>query len=445
MIKKLTMLVCASFFATTVLATSVYKAPENPASNTEIKLEGFFNFQAGYGKQTNMGNSKRYPLSQNLTNYKKNVAFYTEAAFLVTFKQSFDEMIAGAQLTLVPTTKPKTSTSWNGSNIFLETNYGKVEIGSPYDANAKMRLTGCAIIAASTSWNSFVILQNVNMKYLGVNPEFDTSTRFYMESFSNSLNDMTDGTEAARKVSYYTPKMQGFQFGISYTPDSSNTGGNRKLKNLDALGLSKSNSGVNTVLLPNDLGTPELGSVVVINQNVVNAFSGGLTYEKQISDDLAVKFALTGEYGKAATPLVFLTPDKKNIISQDKLTNLKAYNIGGMLTYGNLSCAASYGSLGNSLTSPVYYKVGRHTEFYNGAIAYGQGPIKTSISYFKSLRYKNTIDAVSLGTEYKVISGLVPYAEVSYFQAKGKPVYYPEAPNKKTRGTVFLLGTKLKF
>ena len=89
--------------------------------------------------------------------------------------------------------------------------------------------------------------------------------------------------------------------------------------------------------------------------------------------------------------------------------------------------------------------MGRVTEYYNGAIAYGQGPMKTSISYFKSSRYKNTVDAVSLGTEYLVTPGLLPYAEVAYFEVKGKPVYFPEAPNKKTRGTVGIVGAKIKF
>ncbi len=55
------------------------------------------------------------------------------------------------------------------------------------------------------------------------------------------------------------------------------------------------------------------------------------------------------------------------------------------------------------------------------------------------------MDTITIATGHKIMPGLLPYAEISHFQAKGKPVYYPEAPNKKTKGTVGLIGTKLKF
>lgn len=430
------------FLGMTCLGSTVIAAncsfPADAATDTEIKLEGFYGFQAGYSKQ-----NKLQGLGKNITDNKKRIAFFTEAAFSATIKQELNNVVAGAKIVLAPTTKPKTSVNVNGSHLFLETDYGKVELGSPYDAGAKMRITGYKVIAATgTSWNKYIQFDSPNMLYQGLKPDFDTSNSFYMESFSNGFNDMTSKTEAARKISFYTPKIEGFQFGISYTPDSANTGGNRELKNLDINDKnlsSKSKTGIKTIILPND-------NVVILNQNVKDAISAGISYQHELLDDVAIQVSVSGEFAKPARKLLILDNEKdKNIQEERKLSNLKAYNIGAVLTYGNLSCGASYGSLGKSLTTPEYHKVGRATEYYNGAVAYRQGPIKTSISYFRSLRYKNTTDAVSLGTEYLVTPGMLPYAEISYFQAKGKPVYMVEAPKTKTRGTVALIGAKLKF
>ena len=220
-------------------------------------------------------------------------------------------------------------------------------------------------------------------------------------------------------------------------PDSGNIGGAGVIGN-------KSTGGISTVQLSDvkDQHTME------INENVKDAFSAGVNYKYNISDGVDLKVGITGEYAKSASKIkefdkTSATPEKP--IAQYKLSDLKTYNLGAALTYGNFGYSASYGTLGKSLTSKAYHKVGRDTKYYNGAVAYGQGPIKTSVSYFKSNCFKNTVDVVTLGTEYKMLPGLVPYAEVAYFQAKGKPVYYPDAPKKKIKGTIAIIGAKLKF
>lgn len=437
--KKLLALLSISCFAYSAIASTLEPTVVTTSADTKIKLEGFLGFQAGYSNQNKLKSSEKL-LSDN----KKKMAFYTEAAFFATISQEFNDVTAGAKLVLQPTTKPKTSTGYNGSHIFLETRHGKIEAGSPYDAGAKMRVTGYSIIAATgTNWSKYIKLDGGNMKYNNQKPDFDSCDSFYMEDFTNRFDHSHDKTEAARKISYYTSKMEGFQAGISYTPDTANTGGNLDINtNSGPFGFSKSKTGITVVKLQeNGIATKTFR----INQNVKDGISAAISYEHQLTDEFAVKVAVSGEYGKASRKMVEMDPEETKILAEYKLSDLKAYNLGAILTYGNFSCAASYGSLGKSLTSKEYHKVGRDTRYYNGAIAYGQGPIKTSLSYFKSSRYKNTVDTVSLGTEYKITPGLLPYAEIAYVTVKGKPVYYTEAPNKKTRGTVALLGAKLKF
>ncbi|MDR0297017.1 MAG: porin [Rickettsia sp.] len=438
--KKLIMLLCFSCFSSIAFASSCATPSDAAASDTEIKLEGFFGFQAGYRSQGKLSGT-----SKNVTDNRKNLAFYTEAAFMATVKQELNDMTAGAKIVLLTTTKPKLSPSYNGSHIFLETEYGKVALGSPHDAASNMSVTASSIAAAAGGfgWTKFAVLDDNNMKYDGQKPSFDTVPgTFQLSSFANSFDDVSSKTEASRKVSYYTPEMQGFQFGISYIPDSANTGGNRNLKNLDDNGLSKLGVGVTKVKIPGINGDKD--NEVVINQNVKDAVSAGISYKYEIIDDVSIKMAITGEYGKSAGNVIVLGPDNK-ILSRNKLSNLAAYNLGAVFTYGNMSYAASYGSLGKSLTSKTYHKVGRNTHYYSGAIAYGQGPMKTSVSYFRSLRYKNTVDAVSLGTQYLVTPGLLPYAEISYFQAKGRPVYCVKAHKRKTSSAVALIGARFGF
>jgi hypothetical protein len=435
--KKLITLLCVSCLTSLAFANTPNSAVSG-TSDTEIKLEGIFVFQSGYANQNNLP-----AVSKNITDNRKKFAFYTESAIAVTVKQELDNMIAGAKIVLVPTTRSKTSTSYNGSHIFVETDYGKVELGSPFDAGARMRITGYEVAAAAgAGWSKYVKLDSGTMKYAGMKPDFDTTNDFYMESYKNGFDDNSGRREPARKVSYYTPKMQGFQFGISYTPDSANNGGHYELNSLDENGFSKSKTGVIMVTLPT-------GGQAIINQNVKDAVSAGMSYEYELLNDMALRAAITGEYAKPARRARILAPRAQGapevVVSEGKLSDLKAYNIGGVLTYGGFSCSASYGSLGKSLTTPIYHLAGRNTNYYNAGVAYGQGPIKTSLSYFKSSRYKNTIDAVTLGTEYKLTPGLLPYAEISYFKAKGRPVYAPDAPKAKTRGTVALLGAKFKF
>lgn len=420
-------------------------AVENPTpvisnSDTEIKLEGFYLFESGYSNQNHLT-----LFENNVTDDRKKLGFYTEAAFAATITKTINDVIAGAKIVLQPTTRAKTSTSYNGSHIFIQTDYGKVELGSPADASAKLRITGSQVTAGTGGWSRYALLDGQYMRYRGLKPDFDSGASFFLESYTNSFDQINDKAERARRVNFFTPKMQGFQAGISYTPDTANTGGNRDINNLTfensaRTGVSKSRTGITTVTLENN-------ETMTINQNIRDALSTGLTYEHEISEDADLKLSVAGEYGKPARRLIHAKKEGTTIqvLNTYKLSNLKAYNLGAVFTYGNFSCGASYGNLGKSLTAKEYYKVGRDTYYYNGAIAYGQGPIKTSLEYFKSSRYKNTVDTVSLATEYKIMPGLLPYAEVSYFQAKGKPVYYPEAPTKTTKGTVGLIGTKLKF
>ncbi|MGI4776241.1 MAG: porin, partial [Janthinobacterium lividum] len=298
---------------------------------------------------------------------------------------------------------------------------------------SKMRIVA-EDIAAGGDWSRYSKLDGSNISYQGLPAELiDYKEYFFDSTFKTKLDQLYDRAEPSRKISYYTPEFKGIRLGVSYIPDSSNAGSSL---------ISVLSAGINDISIPNTTNT------YVINRNVKDAFSLGISYDYNISDGVDLKLAATGEYGRAVGNIKLVENrglETERILNQYKLNDLKTYNIGAILNYGNFGYSGSYGTLNKSLTSGAFNKTGRGTKYYNGAIAYSQGPIKTSLSYFKSSKYKNNLNSLTLGSEYKLVPGLLPYAEVSYFQAKGKPSFYPEAPNKKIKGTVAVLGAKLKF
>ena len=146
------------------------------------------------------------------------------------------------------------------------------------------------------------------------------------------------------------------QIGISYTPDTSNTGVSAPRTKSD--GIDKK------IIAVNDIDRFEF------DISVKDAVSGGIVLEQKFSEDIKLKLAITGEYGKSVGKAKkFATKDDKSP-KEFKLSDLQSYNIGGELTINDLTYSACYGSLGKSLTTPEFHKTGRESYYYNAAIAY---------------------------------------------------------------------------
>lgn len=410
------------------LSTSSVLAETVQTANTLVKIEGLLNFQTGFINQSNLTTDEK-----NISPNQKHFAFYTDAIIVVQAEQTVGEITYGGKITLLPTTRLKTSASYNGSHIYIKSEFGKVELGSQHDAGSKIRITAEEVTAGG-DWGKYANLGGTKMEYKGMTPEFVDYSEYFLDGvYRTKLDQINDRAEPARKISYFTPTFKGFKFGISYTPDSANTGGTV----FNKISAGKQEINVN-----------EENLTIEINRNVKNAFSGGVSYEHNITDGVDFKMSLSGEYGKAAGGYKMIAnkdKDDEATLKEGILSDLKTFNIGTVFTYGNFSYGASYGNLGKSLTNKDYNKTSRETHYYNAAIGYGQGPIKASFSFFKANQFKNELESLTLASELKWLPGLTPYGEVSIFQARGRPSFYPEAPKKKTRGTVALLGAKLKL
>lgn len=432
-----------SLLASPAMAEEVSAAKIPVVSDLELKLSGYGHFQSAFRNQSRLKGDEK-----NVSSNRKNLAFYNETAMSADASKEINDITYGGKIVLVPTAKRKGSADYNGSHIYLKSDFGKFEAGSPIPPSSQMMIDGSTIAAATfDDWGRYTKFSPAYlMQGSKVEPSFTTFAEFFLDSklVTNSEKRSYSG-EPARLVAYYTPKFElglvtKLQVGIAYIPDSSNTGADNP--DVNSTGAAKKAISSDDAIANRIAGPIDRFE---IDSSVKDAISGGVCLEQNLTDGVDVKVALTGEYGKAAggAKRFATTADTNPTIF--KLSNLRTYNIGAVLNVGNFSYAGSYGSLGKSLTTPEFHKTGRKTDYYSGTVAYKQGPIATSLSYFKSQQFKNTVDAFSLGTSYLLAPGLKPYAEISSFVLKGRPEFRPDLSKRKTRGTVALIGAKLSL
>ncbi|GAB4166386.1 MAG: porin [Rickettsiaceae bacterium] len=418
----------------TAFAAEVKTEKMPVVSDLEVKLSGFAHFQSAYRNQSKLTSEEK-----NLSHNRKDFAFYNQTAMAADVSNKVEEVKYGGKIVLVPTAKRKGGVSYNGSHMYVESDFGKVELGSPIPPSSVMMIEGETIIAGTADWDDYAdftpsyLQGNTNAK-----PSFATFAEFFLDSkLTTKLDNRKYSSEPARSIVYYTPKFDfggstKIQVGISYIPDSSNTGADNP---------SSHSSGIDEIIVSSD----EIHRFK-IDRTVKDAISGGVCLEQNFADGVDMKIAVTGEYGKSAGKAKrFAKEADKTPNASFSLSNLRTFNIGAVLNVGNFSYAGSFGSLGKSLTTPEFHKTGRKTDYYSGAIAYKQGPFSTSVAYFKSNQFKNTVDAVTIGADYQVVPGLKPYAELSGFSLKGRPEFDSKALKKKTRGTVAIVGAKLSL
>jgi len=250
---------------------------------------------------------------------------------------------------------------------------------------------------------------------------------------NNNLGDLGDAT----KISYYTPRISGWQAGVSFAPDT--------------------NNGANTSISSYN------------NNDIMQAISYGINYSDQINDsNVGLGFSLTGESGKF----------EQNSASTIDRNNLQAFDIGIMATYFGITIGASYGNWGKSLQpksgiySCDYNKsvaianqdcIGSNSgeafsaaTYHTAGIEYEYGHLATSITYLTSNFQKNKYNAISFGLDYKITKYLMPYLEVTKYQFES---YQPKANDivdqasisndarqlKNNQGYVFLTGLLFSF
>ena len=430
--KKKLCLVQRYILILSVILTSNSSAIANVESNKypvvsdlNVNLRAYAAFEAGASKQNHLKSSEK-----NVSANRDSFAFFNDTALFATISNQHEEVEYGAKIILVPTAKRKSIPSYNGAHIFIKSDLGRVEIGSPVPVATNMMISDGSIPSKYIKKSTEHLKQG---KKHG--PSFLTGDGHFLgDDIVADIDDVSYSNEPPRTINYYTPEFAlssstKVQLGVSYTSDSSNTGASSPNEN--STGINKK-----------EIGQEDLYKFE-FDRSVTDVVTVGVSIEQEFTNDISLNLAFTGEYGKTKGKVKkYLTEEDENP-AEHKLANLRSYNIGGELKLNDFTFNACYGNLGKSFTTPEFHKSGTKSHYYNAGVAYKYGKTTTKISYFGSEQYKNKVSSVRLNVSHILAPGLKPYAEISSYTLKGKPDFYNELKSKSTRGTVALLGLKL--
>jgi hypothetical protein len=423
-----------------LLTTALITLPLSSSFAKQDLFESGVNVSFGGEIRTQVGirqQSEKYlkPLTPN----NDNIAFNSNTAVHATIKgRCIKGWKYGAQLGIRTTTvdtAPSGKDYLDRTYIYVENkDYGRLEVGSNKGASNTMKIAGNSVAVGSGgtdgAWGGYLSLDRFTNAAAAVN-ENDTAAdndtgALREDSFIDSAKlpisegvDSTGSHERYRKITYYSPEYNGFKLGITYSPDSKNTG---------------------AAAMP-----PYSGD---INEKYSNVVTAGITWEKQFNSD-KLKLSVVGQRA-----------DKKqasNVTSGIRSYHpIQAIMVGALYKHDNISVAASCGSHFKS----TFEKVANvsNSFFYDAGIAYNLGKSNVSLTYLYSEKNTNPLHVVAVGADYALAPGIVPYAEVSYFTAHQKRKYNENKTGpqtsatidtttsiKKNDGTLFLLGTTFTF
>ena len=387
----------------TLISLSLLHASCAYAEETAVKVGGKIDCSAAMLQQ-----EPKDP-ERPVTQHNENFGLLTIADIYVDVSNEAENGIKyGAKLSAQTTTKNTRSVP---SFLYFESGIGRFEFGSNRSAYSSMSISGFAN-ACSSSWSRWEKLDK-NVPYI-------TSTGNFLDSYNRTSGE----TEYSRKISYYTPEINGWKLGISYIPDTSNTG----------YGAPGDNT-----LYPMPAGKYQTG---VYKFAFKDALAGGVSWTKDFDNGLNIQASVVAEKGEVQ----YSIPDK---LDDPTFTNLMSFMVGGRISFKDFSIASSYTNIGDSLTSKKLDTQSRKSSYYITSTGkYQYNDLGASLSYFNSDFKKNKLDYITFALDYKLAKGLKPYVECTHFYADGKAIQNNDTPNnatKKETGQVFIMGAKLSF
>lgn len=351
------------------------------AETPKVTVGGFIDFQAGRGSDDRDAN-------------QRSIGFRNDTEITIGVEGKADSgLVYGAVIDIeADVTNDADNEGSNASRtyVYLESNFGRFELGSNTGAAEAMKVDASNIARATGGidgdWHRFA-------NFAGAGQFITSPSNFVGHGVTTSVNDET--FDNLNKVTYYSPAFSGFQLGLSYTPDGNDRG----------QGLTRA-----------DNTAGQFGELFDIALNWSGEFEGA-------GIDLGA---------------TYLTGDSDTNAFED----IGAWNVGGVVDVANFSFAASYGDWDDSLATAnaglddnTYYTLG---------VAYDFGVFAASATYMDSERQTaanvvNDFENLVIGADYALAPGLTPYAEVSFFE------YDTTGAANDNEGTSFILGTQVAF
>jgi hypothetical protein len=281
--------------------------------------------------------------------------------------------------------------------LFVESDdFGRVEMGANTGAEGALEVDASNIARATGgiegNWWHYVDVNGVS-KTSGTNL---TTSQFRLEP-NLIIDDAEATTQDANKLTYYTPRFGGVQFGASYIPNTGDLG--------SGLNLATKNSATNAF---------------------TDVFTGGANYEANL-EGVGLTLAAVGETGQA---------------NNTNVNDLNAYSVGGKVEVEGFSVAGNWADQGDSgLASTA---TNNDQTYWTAGAAYENGPFGVSATYLDAQQSSNNVinntSNVVLGADYQLAPGFTPYVEAAFFKLDDGT--FANADNK---GSVLLMGAELNF
>ncbi|RYE13325.1 MAG: porin, partial [Rickettsiales bacterium] len=262
-----------------LIASSVFADSAVPTSS----LGGIVDFQAAFRDQ-----EKEYEV--NLSTNQKDVVFNNTARIYGKVEGKADAGFTyGAVVGLKANieTNRRDSSKIEKTYLYIESDMGRFEAGSNYSAAKTLKVDASTFARAtggiSGDWYKYYnFANNANPIEASLKSAYNyfEENHYNHENFTDQLNKWSDNE--IKKITYYSPRMSGFQVGVSYAPDAMN---------------GKMPSTVLDPKNPTDSSIVIKDSYALLNQlsnnlGVKNLFSGGVNYTQQM-DQMLVSISAT--------------------------------------------------------------------------------------------------------------------------------------------------------
>ena len=378
-------------------AAALFAGAANAAETPKVTLGGISNFEAGYSAEDKRTTLNTLSGATNAASHPG--AFRNDNVITVKVAGKSDAGLGyGGQIDLeADATANANNAGVNAERtfIYVDGKWGKLQGGSDLGVTKTMKVDA-ASIARATGGVDGDFTYFLSTAATGGTTNVIATPDLFLDYGAGVLGD--ESTQGLSKLSYYTPRISGFQAGVSYLFDTTSAGQNVRRAN--------TNTGAGTAA-----------------KNVV---LGALNYEGKFSN-VGVNLGATGELGTAQSADV---------------NNLRTYQLGAKFNYMGFSLAGSYGNLGDSLRTKTVASDSSNY-FWTVGAAYETGPFGASVTYLKS-NYdagttKDRFSNVSLGADYKLAAGLTPYAELDFVN------YNPTGTANDNKATIGIVGTQLAF
>jgi predicted porin len=266
--------------------------------------------------------------------------------------------------------------------MFLEGGWGRVELGDQDDAADRMFVSGEDNLSGRGGWNG------------------DAGDVFNADGLALDAPDLTI-TGDNTKITYFTPRFAGFQFGASWTPDTSQDGGD----DTD-------------------------GDATVSNDDV---YSLGLNYQNTFGD-----FGVT-----LSTVYIAGSYEDEDVVEDPEI-----WGIGGAVEYAGFSLGAGYADRNETNIATAAEAAGADAgAWWDVGIRYTVGPWQVGAGYFSSenddVGFDRGLDAWMVGFDYTVAPGWVIESDITFLSADS--ITAPDGTITDNDGTVFVIASTMNF